>query len=197
MKSFILSLFITPLLLLIIFQALIFNLNFYDYYYQSTELYQNYSQSELLSSIDNILQYITGQANLNTALYQEKEILHLADIKNLLLAIQIITIGLTIALFFLFKKWRRVNLLHISGYVIAEVILVALFIFFLFEPIFLKFHKLIFTNDFWLLDPQIHWLIVIYPPEFFFLALISTFFITILITILSIAYLSLNKFRNK
>jgi len=198
MKAFILSLLITPLLLLIIFQAIIFNLSFYDYYYQSTELYQSYSQNELLGSVENVLQYITGQADLNTTLYQEIEILHLADIKNLLLAIQIKTIGLAAAVFFLFKKWRGVNLLHISGYVISEIILAALLIFFLFEPVFLKFHTLVFSNDFWLLDPQVHLLIVLYPPEFFFKVLITTFSITLLIILISAGYLTLRiKLRKK
>jgi len=197
MKAFALSIVLTPLLLLIVFQAVIFNLSFYDLYYQSAGLYQNYSPSDLLASAENVLLYITGQADLNTALYQDQEILHLADIKNLILAIQIKTIGLAVATFFLFKKWKSINLLRISQFVLMEILLAGLLIYFLFEPIFLRFHILVFPNDFWMLDPDIHLLIVLYPPEFFFRVIVTAFSITMLITLICAIYLFWRTKRKK
>ena len=190
MKAFLLSLILTPLLLLIVFQAVIFNLSFYDFYYQSAGLYQNYSPSDLLSSVENVLLYITGQADLNTALYQDQEILHLADIKKLILAIQIMTIGLAVVAFFLIIKSKSVNLLRVSQYALVEILLAGILIYFLFEPIFLKFHILVFPNDFWMLNPDVHLLIVLYPPEFFFRLLATTLSITLLIMLTSTIYLN-------
>lgn len=197
MRPFILSLFLTLFLLLIIFQAIIFNLSFYDLYYESTGLYNYLPQERLLDQTDNVLKYVKGQQSLNQEFFKEIEILHLADIKKLVLAIQIKTIGLALAFFFLFKKWRSVSLLRVSVLSAIEVLLAALLIFFLFEPLFLKFHELIFTNDFWMLDPQIHLLIVLFPPELFFRALVSTFSIALIITLISLSYLTWGKFRTK
>ena len=197
MKAFLLSLILTPLLLLIVFQAVIFNLSFYDFYYQSAGLYQNYSPSDLLSSVENVLLYITGQADLNTALYQDQEILHLADIKKLILAIQIMTIGLAVVAFFLIIKSKSVNLLRVSQYALVEILLAGILIYFLFEPIFLKFHILVFPNDFWMLNPDVHLLIVLYPPEFFFRLLATTLSITLLIMLTSTIYLNWRTKRKK
>lgn len=190
MRAFVLSLILAPLLLLIVFQAVIFNLSFYDYYYQSAGLYQNYPPSYLLGSVKNVLLYITRLGDLNTEIFKEIEILHLTDIRNLILSIQISTTGLAVAAFFLFRKWKSVNLLRISQFALLEILLAGLLIYFLFEPIFLKFHILIFPNDFWMLDPQIHLLIVLYPPEFFFRVIIATFSIILTILLISIIYLS-------
>ena len=160
-------------------------------------MYQEYSPSDLLASVENVLLYITGQADLNTAIYQDQEILHLADIKNLILAIQIMTIGLVVVAFFLFIKWKTVNLLRVNQYTLLEILLTGLLLYFLFEPIFLKFHILVFPNDFWLLDPYIHLLIILYPPEFFWRVLATTFSITLMIMLTSTIYLNWKTKRKK
>lgn len=185
-KAFLFSLVFTLLLLLVVFQAVIFNLNSYDFYYRSSGLYNEYPPEQLLGQVENVLKYLTGQQALNQEPYTQKEILHLADIKILILAIQILTLVLA-ALSILGRRiifqakalfWSALGL-GMTG----------LIIWFFFEPIFNLFHVIVFPNDFWILDPKIHLLIVLYPPEFFFKVLISAFSVTLMIILIIVFYM--------
>lgn len=184
MKDFTASIVLTLFILIIVFQSIIFNIFFYD-------IFTDYPREKYIDATRNVLNYLTNKSELNAILYQEIEILHLSDVKNLVLAVQIKTISLALAIYFILKKWR-LNLIKVFKFALIEVLLFTFIIYFSFGFLFLKFHELIFKNDFWILDPNIHLLIIIFPPEFFFKVLITTV-ITSLLIILGI--LNSLKFR--
>lgn len=62
-----------------------------------------------------------------------------------------------------FQRWVQLGLLAVLAVVTTAVIWAAVD----FESLFILFHKLAFTNDLWLLNPQTDMLIRLMPTEFF------------------------------
>lgn len=142
--KYLLLILIPIFIILLNFQLLIFNGDFYD-----NEVHEN------------LLSYFKGE-ELEFD-YTEKELIHLEDVKKLINLLEIvlyILIVLIILIMFLSKE----NMFIISG-IITIGIVVLLFLFD-FSFLFTKFHEILFTNDYWLLDSNTL-LIKTYPIEFF------------------------------
>jgi len=143
------SRFTIPIIILLLsLNIIIFNIDFY-------EKESNYDQSE----IKNLLNYFTS-SELKTE-YSIEEIIHLKDVRNLIWLSWGLIILLSITLFFSSTK----DLLY--GGIISLIITFFLPIIFLsFENSFILFHKLLFTNNYWLL-PSSSKLIQMLPEKFF------------------------------
>lgn len=112
-------------------------------------------------------------------LFNEREVSHLRDVKGL---IQSCYRGQAMALAYLLGYFAVSYALkgrsHLPGaaslLVVSSVATIGLFamaavaIFSGFDALFLQFHLLSFSNDFWLLDPSRDYLIRIFPSGFFF-----------------------------
>ncbi len=111
--------------------------------------------------------------------FNEREKLHMADVKQLYrmsrasgytcLALGALTLGL---LLFRTKKSHRAGILkgYLNGNLIFLAIIAALGIFAAvdFDTFWTGFHRILFTNDLWLLNPQTDILIMMFPEQFFF-----------------------------
>ena len=102
--------------------------------------------------------------------FNQKEQQHMADVQDLFLLcrrIGLISSGATLLLALLGKHicWRTVRrtLLAILAAVTALILLACID----FGSLFVLFHKVAFTNDLWLLNPQTDLLIRLMPLEFF------------------------------
>lgn len=157
--------------------------------------------SELDSAADQIKDYFTNDAErldvrVNTSrgivsLFDEREILHMIDVKDLMRYVAAVSVwsgvglvfctalGLTIRrgeFFASMSRWLRWCAL-VWGLIIAVVVVIAIIDF---TWIFTQFHLLSFANDLWQLDPFRHYLLLLFPERFF---LEATLFIALLTVI--------------
>jgi integral membrane protein (TIGR01906 family) len=110
-------------------------------------------------------------------LFNEREILHLKDVKGLFRLIYKILLGTLIyillflgACLFWWRDKRRLGsgLFFGGGLTLAIMVVLGLVIIFDFDQFFLQFHLLSFANDFWELDPTRDYLIMMFPQDFWF-----------------------------
>lgn len=162
MKLFI-GILLGIILILINFRLIVFNENFY--YDNSVKI--DFSKEY----VNNLISYFKGNTELNTKFFNERERLHLSDVRNLIIKTNYLLYFLIIGLILLMIKfYRELPLIFITSF---GLILVLIGIFYLigFSNLFYKFHLLAFNNDLWLLDPKTDNLVNIFPENFFLIAL--------------------------
>ena len=111
-------------------------------------------------------------------LYKEREILHLVDVKSLFRLVNDVEKGSFgfVAFFILLALavrgwsylpllWR--TLLWSGAGTLVLVIVIGIATAISFDEVFLRFHLVSFANDLWLLDPRTHYLIQMFPQNFF------------------------------
>jgi integral membrane protein (TIGR01906 family) len=108
-------------------------------------------------------------------LYNEKELIHLKDVRDivqlfttLMIVALLLFIGLGAFLYFRNGLNRLLKGIQI-GSVVAFVLTAALIIWALidFDGLFLLFHYISFSNNLWILDPSKDYLIMMFPEGFF------------------------------
>lgn len=137
------------------------------------ELREYFASSEELPSIT------VEKEGADFELFNEKEKIHLKDVKDLfklnylvfmLSFILIAVYGLSALLMkdkgiaALFKK----GMFFASGFTLAAIIIVMILALLDFNGFFYRFHELAFTNDFWLLNPNTDYLIMMFPQGFWY-----------------------------
>jgi len=187
-------LFQTILFVSILFSSalLIVNTDFlYDFEFQknNTSFKTGIKENDLKKIVDDLQGFFNEQSDekihMNTyingvdkKLFNQKEIIHMVDVKNLFNDIKVIVLILWTILIarvlFYFRKSRK-NKLYILktsaksylkfSFSITAFILIALLIGF--RWIFYFFHILSFDNDLWILDPRKDYLINIFEEIFF------------------------------
>jgi integral membrane protein (TIGR01906 family) len=108
------------------------------------------------------------------ALFNQREVIHLRDVRGLIRLDYWVLLGaLVYTLAYLSltvrrKSWRQLASGLIGGSVSTLALMAALGIgaLFNFDRLFLQFHLLSFSNDFWLLDPSRDYLIMLFPRGF-------------------------------
>ena len=112
------------------------------------------------------------------AIFNEKELIHLSDVKNLIqldyviqiTALLILLVCCLVLLISLKASWHMLA----NGFLWGSVVTLGLMIFlafwavFGFEQLFILFHRVSFTNEFWILDPGTDYLIMLFPGGFFY-----------------------------
>ncbi|OOZ76391.1 hypothetical protein BHL35_26075 [Bacillus cereus] len=97
--------------------------------------------------------------------------IHFVDVKNILVKIQYVMYATIIIAIvggmYLLKKKNEKFLLHGSIVTIIFPIALVLPIAINFEKSFVIFHKLLFSNDYWVFDPEKDPIILMLPEEFF------------------------------
>jgi integral membrane protein (TIGR01906 family) len=111
-------------------------------------------------------------------LFNEREIIHLKDVKGLihldywvLLGTAIYAIGYVISQLFLSRRnYRPLAWALVGGGSLTLALMLALGLWALvgFDQLFLQFHLLSFANEFWQLDPTRDYLIMLFPQGFFY-----------------------------
>ena len=120
-------------------------------------------------------------------LFNEKEVIHLRDVKGLiwldywvLLGTLIYTLAYAGVSLFWRKDWRRLARGVVGGGGITLLLMLALGLGTLlgFDQLFWQFHLISFTNELWQLDPTKDYLIMLFPQGFFYDATIFCALIT-------------------
>ena len=144
------------------------------------------SDAELDEAARGLINYFnSGEEYINVtvvkdgqtfSLFNEREVIHLKDVKGLFRLDYWIFLGallysLTYAVFFLWLGGKRRvarGLIWGSGLTLGLMLLLGLSTLFNFDQLFLQFHLLSFTNEFWQLDPARDYLIMLFPPGFWY-----------------------------
>ena len=200
------SLFISAILGIIFYNC--FNLDFYKNFYLIENLAPsiNTTDDELINNTTNLLEYLTNKAELNTTWFSEKDILHMKDVRtlynvsfNLMIFFIIIFILSTILIALIYKNYTMFYITKTFNKILLAfiilIIVLAGIISYNFNSFWIKFHQLLFSNDLWLLSPDESNLIKM-VPEKFFISLITTIILHILILFISLFVLN-NIFKKK
>jgi len=214
-------LFQTTLFIAILFTnaLLIVNLDsFYEFEFQknNTSYKTGITKSDLEKIVDNTQDFFNEKSNekiyMNTyingvekQLFNEKEIIHMVDVKVLLNNIKLISvlmwsvIIICILIYFKLNNKNKTKLLKLAAksylkfsFSITAFILIAILIGF--RWIFYLFHIISFDNDLWILDPRKDYLIKIFEEIFF---MDATIMIGILALSSSIIFLLISNIINK
>ena len=200
------SLFISAILGIIFYNC--FNLNFYKNFYLRENLAPsiNTTDDELINNTTNLLEYLTNEAELNTTWFSEKDILHMKDVRvlynvsfNLMIFFIIIFILSTILIVLVYKNYAMFYITKtfnktLLAFILLVIVLAGI-ISYNFTSFWIKFHQLLFTNDLWLLSPEESNLIKMVPEQFF-ISLITTIILHILILFVSFLVVN-NIFKKK
>ena len=143
---------------------------------------------------NNDLEQITINISLHgdniPNLFNEREILHMYDVKNLVKMVYMVQLYSAIFLsagcvFMLFNSFtnRRILALKYIGrggvFTFSLVIAVSILAIIGFDRLFLFFHLVSFSNDLWVLDPRHDYLIAMFPQGFFFDCTVVIAFLTL------------------
>ena len=114
---------------------------------------------------------------LEQELFNQREVIHMADVKRLFWGVYVVG-GITAAYLIILTLgglvWRRQQYnASLAGYylkggilTLALVLAVGLFSVTGFDTLFLKFHQISFRNDLWLLNPNTDYLLLMFPQRF-------------------------------
>ena len=200
------SLFISAILGIIFYNC--FNLDFYKNFYLRENLAPsiNTTDDELINNTTNLLEYLTNKAELNTTWFSEKDILHMKDVRilynvsfNLMIFFIIIFILSTILIALIYKNYTMFYITKtfnktLLAFILLVIVLAGI-ISYNFTSFWIKFHQLLFANDLWLLSPEESNLIKMVPEQFF-ISLITTIILHILILFVSLLVVN-NIFKKK
>jgi integral membrane protein (TIGR01906 family) len=190
------------------FLFIIFDYNWYNQQFIKLGIYQKFTQQEVKTKIDNLFLYFRGGSKLPDDNYTEREKLHLVDLRNILIKIKIINMILIIIfslqLIATYLKQGVIKtiktLFWASLFSLIVYLLFIVLLTFSFNQIFLLFHKIAFSNDYWLLDPNVESLIVLFPPSLFaqlFTRVIKiSFFIASILLLFSVLFQSKRTIRS-
>ena len=153
-----------------------------------------------------IKQYFINGDNLNPKIitnekkeipaFNTRELIHMKDVHAIVMgvkntAIISFSIFFVIFLYFIIRK-RLKGLLYILKILekstllgILFIIITGIIILLFFESLFLLFHKISFTNDYWQLNPEKDFLIVLFPFDFWVNATIFIVVASIILILLS------------
>lgn len=177
--------------MLVIVDFLIFDFNFYLNAFDKYNVYENIqiSKDNLSIAFENLLNYLKHKTNyiVNDAMmidgvlqpfYKKRELMHMVDVKNLILTMQTIkhiVIFLLIVIYtyiFIIKKNFNFNDFY-SGLkkafitLLSMVLCLIFYVFLDFQHFWIVFHEVLFNNDLYILDPKHDFLIRVLRLEVF------------------------------
>lgn len=133
------------------------------------------TKDDIKRNYDVLITYLSpfydGALQLPTLDMSTNGRIHFVDVKNILVKIQYVMYATIIIAIvggmYLLKKKNEKFLLHGSIVTIIFPIALVLPIAINFEKSFVIFHKLLFSNDYWVFDPEKDPIILMLPEEFF------------------------------
>ena len=157
------------------FRFYLYNIEFYNDTFNELRVYELIPREVALDQTKNLFAFFKGNTRLDNSFFNEKELRHLDDVKKLIqLAVFLLYISViaVFILFFILRKRLKYLFLGTGMLLLAMVLILYLV---RFEWLFILFHKISFTNDLWILNPETDRLIQLFPIGFF-----STFVETVL-----------------
>lgn len=174
-------------LLVTMFNLAVFNERFFETQYKAlnTAESMNMSDEDLMLATHTLLDYLQNKRDdinvevvvegKNVPMFNQKEIDHMVDVKDLftgLNSLQMAAYVIFIILIIALTITNRMSSLTNSIYRALGVYLfviggIALYAFIDFSGFWVIFHKVLFSNDLWLLNPNTDRMINMFPEVFF------------------------------
>jgi len=133
----------------------------------------------------NTTQIVVGKRGEEFNLFNERELVHLQDVRSLIQldywvqrgALLLLITCVLVLLFGFRVGWRMLvkGLSWGSLITVGLMVVLALWAFFGFEKLFILFHLVSFPNEYWMLDPAKDYLIRLFPEGFFYDAALLSF----------------------
>lgn len=189
----------------LIFSVLVssFNKRIYKSVYRSDENIKEFSgftEEEYLGEIDKLKGYLFNtreDSSLIDSVYSEDEVSHMKDVYRLFRMVRIICfLSFFATVFIIFKNKNHISSIDISRrwylFIVFPVLIFAPAII-NFEKFWTAFHKVLFSNDLWLMDPRYSLMINLLPEKIFYsisMMTIILYFIIVLVAILCFRFFS-------
>ena len=182
MRKIPLAAFLIPFLLLLLsFRLVVFDAGFYKSEFEKYDLYDRFDKSVADSAVTNLIGYMKSGVPLSD-FFNEKEKAHMVDVRNIIQKLLVLFYVLAFVVVILLA-YNRKNLFKslFYGGIFTLIILLLFFIlsYTFFDFIFHKFHEVSFSNDLWMLNPEVDNLKALLPDGFFYDALMRIFFIAL------------------
>ncbi len=163
---------------LIIFSSLnstISDHKFYKKEFQKYEIYADFPDQDIDKISLNMISYLKDKEQINESFYNRRELMHLSDVKSLVkkstsISYAILVIYSILVIFLLYKKehlFLGKALIYGSAITLLLLLILLALISTNFDNAFINFHLALFSNDYWLLNPDTDNLIKLFPQEFF------------------------------
>lgn len=177
----------------------------YSHIYDRTDIGGNtgFSKEMYLKEIDNYRSYLISNnddALLNPPRYNKDDLAHMVDVRKLFQLGKIISIfGLIIIIAIIIYAVKRnaiCELIKSAKWILIIPIFVLPFLLMDFDALWIKFHEIFFTNDLWLMDPDVSLMINLLPGEIFNAISIATvvfYYLSSMILVLILKFLSRRK----
>lgn len=160
-------------------QIISFNRLFYQEKFDQYGVYTEFEGNKTLvdNEFDYVLSYLEGsEKEIKSTFYNEKEKRHLKDVKQLFQTARVLlwlSIGLLVMLGFYLLRIEQMSVL-LRGLILGSASLLGLILLLLvsvilqFNASFVVFHKLLFSNNLWILNPATDNLINLLPQQIFY-----------------------------
>lgn len=166
--------------LLFISIGVVFTINFRPLYYLDVELLNipensGYTKEEVIANYDALIDYssplFNGNLSFPTLESSPSGLQHFEEVKDIFMlfyGLGVVTLIITVSIIIYKSKKRDISYLAVSS--ITAIILplvTGLLLAIDFDTVFVIFHKIFFSNDYWLFDPATDPVINILPSNFF------------------------------
>ena len=165
---------IVVFIFLLSFRIAFFDDDYYKEKFRINNAYEKYGEENVNNANEELNAYLTGSGELKTDFFNEREKLHLKDVKDLIWNVFFVFYAILFLLvillcyFIISKKIKIIwESLYTSGLISFGVVAVFLLVSILnFNWLFTWFHLLSFNNELWLL-PRDSRLVNMFPSGFF------------------------------
>ena len=193
--------------LTIICFSILFSLSFkglyyFDINYLSIDKASNISEEIIKRNYDILIEYLTNskitKLEFPDFIMSKEGEIHFVDVKNIFMFIKkmmyVLGFYSLIAIAFNIRKKQYSFLRHTALTTLATPLAILLVAMLNFDKAFIAFHKIAFTNDYWIFDPDLDPIINILPQEFF---LHSFLFIIGLVLMIALILIIIHKMEEK
>lgn len=175
---------------------------FFQWFYSQNNTAANLGMSyaDLMRATEQLLKYMLDQASTiqsevvvygqTTLMFNQKEIHHMVDVLYLIRAMRIVmvlSLSTSAIVYWTQRSQQAFKESLKQTYTIALGLLgglmaaIGVFAWFDFESFWILFHKVLFTNDLWLLDPRTDRLVNMVPINFFMIIVFLVISLTIIL----------------
>ena len=176
------------------YNLVIYDYDFYQSEFEKLNVYNTLDKTKVDETANQIITYLEDGTPITTSFLNEKEKIHLKDVKTLntiikalwYLSIGLMIISLTILIYK--KKYRDIfsSILYAGLPTLFLILLILIISSLDFTGAFTIFHEIFFTNDLWKLNPATDNMIVMFPEQFFYDAFVRMSIISMTLSIIPI-----------
>jgi len=145
---FFISLLYLTLILPLLFT--IYSPIWYNFNYESQEITKSINIEQRDNATSNLIHYFAYNTDLNS-LWNEKEKIHMSEVRTIYLFLEVLTLIAILLLFFTFDKSLILKYTKINIIIISSLLILIPFFSFLFNSVF---HFILFDNNFWIITPE-------------------------------------------